>query len=182
MPYVDAFFDRDADIIRAVERRDGKRHYQEYQAKYTFYYEDAKGKHKSIYGDPLTRIVCKNTKDFRKELAINKGKKMFESDVNPILSHNSIYFLVSFADLRDFTNSSLILSELTPFSDGSFCKAFSKSLSKLPPNLAWNLKALNFLNASSSNLSSALPTVLIFFFLRSAIPPTKSTISFLSIS
>ena len=32
MPYVDAFFDRDADIIRAVERRDGKRHYQEYQA------------------------------------------------------------------------------------------------------------------------------------------------------
>ena len=25
MPYVDAFFDRDADIIRAVERKDGKR-------------------------------------------------------------------------------------------------------------------------------------------------------------
>jgi len=84
MPYVDAFFDRDADIIRAVERRDGKRHYQEYQAKYTFYYEDPKGKYKSIFGDPLTRVVCKNTKDFRKELAINKGKKMFESDVNPI--------------------------------------------------------------------------------------------------
>ena len=93
MPYVDAFFDRDADIIRAVERRDGKRHYQEYQAKYTFYYEDAKGKHKSIYGDPLTRIVCKNTKDFRKELAINKGKKMFESDVNPIFQCLSEHYL-----------------------------------------------------------------------------------------
>jgi len=84
MPYVDAFFDRDADIIRAVERRDGKRHYQEYQAKYTFYYEDPRGKYKSIFGDQLQRVVCKNTKDFRKELAINKGKKMFESDVNPI--------------------------------------------------------------------------------------------------
>jgi DNA polymerase elongation subunit (family B) len=84
MPYVDAFFDRDADIIRAVERRDGKRHYTEYQAKYTFYYEDPRGKYKSIYGDPLTRVVCKNTKDFRKELAINKDKKKFESDVNPI--------------------------------------------------------------------------------------------------
>ena len=84
MPYVDAFFDRDADIIRAVERRDGKRHFQEYQAKYTFYYEDPKGKYKSIFGDPLVKVVCKNTKDFRKELAINKGKKMFESDVNPI--------------------------------------------------------------------------------------------------
>ena len=93
MPYVDAFFDRDADIIRAVERRDGKRHYQEYQAKYTFYYEDPKGKYKSIYDDPLVKVVCKNTKDFRKELAINKGKKMFESDVNPIFQCLSEHYL-----------------------------------------------------------------------------------------
>jgi DNA polymerase elongation subunit (family B) len=84
MPYVDAFFDRDADIIRCVERKDGKRHFHEYQAKYTWYYEDPRGKYKSIYGDPLTRVVCKSTKDFRKELAINKDKKKFESDVNPI--------------------------------------------------------------------------------------------------
>ena len=84
MPYVDAMFDRDADIIRVVERNDGKRHYHEYQAKYTFYYDDPRGKYKSIFGDPLTRIVCKNTKDYRKELAINKGKKLFESDINPI--------------------------------------------------------------------------------------------------
>ena len=84
MSYVDAFFDRDQDIIRVVERRDGKRHFHEYQAKYTFYYEDPRGKYKSVYGDPLTRIVCKNTKDFRKEVAINKGKNLFESDINPI--------------------------------------------------------------------------------------------------
>ena len=84
MSYVDAFFDRDQDIIRVVERKDGKRHFHEYQAKYTFYYEDPKGKYKSVYGDPLSRVVCKNTKDFRKEVAINKGKNLFESDVNPI--------------------------------------------------------------------------------------------------
>ena len=84
MSYVDALFDRDSDIIRVVERKDGKRHFHEYQAKYTFYYEDQRGKYKSIYGDPLTRIVCKNTKDFRKEIAINKNKNLFESDVNPI--------------------------------------------------------------------------------------------------
>ena len=84
MAYVDAFFDRDSDIIRVVERKDGKRHFHEYQSKYTWYYEDPRGKYKSIYGDPLTRGVCKSTKDFRKELAINKGKTMFESDVNPI--------------------------------------------------------------------------------------------------
>ena len=84
MSYVDALFDRDSDIVRVVERKDGKRKYHEYPIKYTFYYEDAKGKHRSIYGDPISRIVCKNTKEFRKELAINKGKKMFESDINPI--------------------------------------------------------------------------------------------------
>jgi len=84
MPYVDAMFDRDQDIIRVVERRDGKRHYHEYPAKYTFYYKDPRGKYKSVYGDPLSRVVCKNTKDFRKEVAINKDKELFESDINPI--------------------------------------------------------------------------------------------------
>ena len=78
MPYVAAMFDRDTDVIRVVERKDGKRIYQEYPVKYTFYYADPKGKYKSVYGDPLSRIVCKNTKDYRKELAINKNKKLFE--------------------------------------------------------------------------------------------------------
>ena len=84
MSYVDAYFDRDNDIIRCVERKDGKRRFTEYPVKYTFYYEDPRGKHKSVYGDPLSRIVAKNTKDFRKELAINQNKKLFESDINPI--------------------------------------------------------------------------------------------------
>ena len=84
MSYVDAMFDRDADIIRVVERKEGKRHFTEYPIKYTFYYKDPRGKHKSIYGDPLNRIVSKSTKDFRKELAINNTKTLFESDVNPI--------------------------------------------------------------------------------------------------
>lgn len=82
--YVDAFFNRDSDTICVVERKDTKRIYQEYPAKYTFYIKDPKGKYKSVYNDPLTRIFCKNTKEFRKELAINKGKELFESDLNPI--------------------------------------------------------------------------------------------------
>lgn len=93
MPYVDAVFDRDSDIIRVVERQDGKRHYHEYPAKYTFYYVDPKGKYKSVYGDPLSRIVCKNTKDFRKELAINKNKELFESDINPVFQCLSEHYL-----------------------------------------------------------------------------------------
>jgi DNA polymerase elongation subunit (family B) len=93
MSYVDAFFDRDADIIKIVERKDGVRKYIDQSVKYTFYYEDPKGKYHSIYGDTLSRIVCKNTKEYRKELAINKNKKLFESDINPIfqcLSENYI--------------------------------------------------------------------------------------------
>ena len=75
MSYVDAFFNREADQIQVVERReDGKRHFTEYPVRYTFYYGDQRGKYKSIYGDPLNKISCKNTKDFRKELAINKTR------------------------------------------------------------------------------------------------------------
>ena len=84
MSYVDAMFDRDAALLRVVERREGKRHFTEYPIKYTFYYKDPRGKHKSIYGDPLNRIVSKSTKEFRKELAINNTKQLFESDINPI--------------------------------------------------------------------------------------------------
>ena len=84
MSYVDALFDRDHDMIKIVERKDGIRTFREYPVKYTFYYKDPKGKYKSVYGDPLSRIVCKNTKDFRKEVAINRDKTLFESDINPI--------------------------------------------------------------------------------------------------
>ena len=84
MSYVDALFDRDHDLIKIVERKDGVRTFREYPVKYTFYYKDQRGKYKSVYGDPLSRIVCKNTKDFRKEVAINRDKTLFESDINPI--------------------------------------------------------------------------------------------------
>ena len=93
MSYVDAMFDRDADIIRAVERKDGKRSFREYPVKYTFYYKDQKGKYKSVYGDPLSRIVSKSTKDFRKEVAINRDKELFESDINPIFQCLSEHYL-----------------------------------------------------------------------------------------
>jgi len=93
MSYVDAQFDRDQDVIRVVERKEGKRHFTEYPVKYTFYYKDQRGKYKSIYGDPLNRIVARNTKQFRKELAINQNKELFESDVNPIFQCLSEQYL-----------------------------------------------------------------------------------------
>jgi DNA polymerase elongation subunit (family B) len=85
MSYVDAFYDRNDDIIRVVERDNkGNRHFRDYPAKHLFYYKDPKGKFESIHGDPLSRVSCKNIKELRKELAIHSNKKLYESDINPI--------------------------------------------------------------------------------------------------
>jgi DNA polymerase elongation subunit (family B) len=85
LSYVDAWFDRDNDVIKIVERnKKGEREFRDIPVKHTFYVKDPKGKHQSIYGDAVTRIVCKNTKELRKEQAINSGKQLFESDINPI--------------------------------------------------------------------------------------------------
>jgi DNA polymerase elongation subunit (family B) len=85
MSYIDAFYDRDQDLIRVVERDDkGQRHFKEYPARHVFYYIDPRGKFLSIKGDPLSRVSSKNVKEHRKELAIHSNKKLFESDINPI--------------------------------------------------------------------------------------------------
>ena len=85
MSYVDAFYDREQDQINVVERDSkGQRHFKEYPARHVFYYPDPKGKFLSIKGEPLTRVSSRNVKEHRKELAIYSGKKLYESDINPI--------------------------------------------------------------------------------------------------
>ena len=84
MSYIDALFDREHDRIHVVERRDGERRYQEYPANYVFYYEDGRGKFQSIFGTPVSRFSTRNNKEFRKEIRIQSGKQLYESDINPI--------------------------------------------------------------------------------------------------
>ena len=85
MSYVDAFYDREQDIIHVVERNEkGERHFKEYPARHIFYYQDPKGKFLSIKGEPLTRVTCKNVKELRKELAIYSNKTLYESDIKPV--------------------------------------------------------------------------------------------------
>ena len=94
MSYVDAWFDRNNDVIKVVERnKKGEREFKDIPVKRTMYYQDPKGKFTSIYGEQLSRVVCHNTKELRKEQAINSGKKLYEADINPIfvcLSENYI--------------------------------------------------------------------------------------------
>lgn len=85
MAYVDGYYNRDDDVIHVVERDDdGKKHFKEYNPRHIFYYHDPKGKFTSIDGKPLTRVTAKNVKEFRREVAINSNKHIYESDVNPI--------------------------------------------------------------------------------------------------
>jgi len=85
MSYVDAFYDREQDVIKVVERdAKGNRQFKEYPARHIFYYPDPKGKFLSMKGEPLSRVSSKNVKEHRKELAINSNRKLHESDINPI--------------------------------------------------------------------------------------------------
>lgn len=84
MSYVDALYDREHDRIHVVERRDGERLYQEYPANFVFYYDDPRGKFRSIYGNPVSRFSTRNNKEFRKEIRAQSHKQLYESDINPV--------------------------------------------------------------------------------------------------
>ena len=86
MSYVDALFDRTKDRIYIVERNNGVREYKEYPANYVFYYDDPRGKFRTIYDTPVCRFSTKIGKEFHKEMRINSGggKRVWESDINPV--------------------------------------------------------------------------------------------------
>lgn len=84
MSYVDGFFERAKDRIHVVERVDGSRVYQEYPVNFVFYYDDPRGKFRSIYNTPVSRFATRNGKEFHKELRIQSGKTLYEGDINPV--------------------------------------------------------------------------------------------------
>ena len=84
MSYIDALFDRDKDRIHVVERVNGERQYREFPAEYVFYYDDPRGKYRTMYGTPVSRFSSSHSKEYHKELRIHSGKRLWESDINPI--------------------------------------------------------------------------------------------------
>jgi len=67
-----------------VGRRDGERYFEEHPANYVLYYDDARGRFRSIHGTPVARFSTRNSKEFRREQAMHKGKTLYEADINPI--------------------------------------------------------------------------------------------------
>lgn len=84
MSYIDALYDRAKDRIHVVERNGGTREYKEYPASYVFYYDDPRGKFRTIYDTPVSRFSSRQSKEFHKELKIHSGKRIWESDINPV--------------------------------------------------------------------------------------------------
>jgi len=84
MSYVDALYDRAKDRIYIVERNNGSREYKEFPANYVFYYDDPKGKFRTIYDTPVSRFSTRVGKEFHKELRMQNGKRLWESDINPV--------------------------------------------------------------------------------------------------
>ena len=84
MSYIDALFDREKDRIHVVERVNGERQYREFAAEYVFYYDDPRGKYRTMYGSPVSRFATTHSKEYHKELRIHSGKRLWESDINPI--------------------------------------------------------------------------------------------------
>ena len=85
MSYIDAVNDKSNDKIHVVERNlDGEREFKEYPINYTMYFEDNKGKSHSIYGDRVSRFSTFKKAEFEREKRMHSGKKLFESDINPV--------------------------------------------------------------------------------------------------
>ena len=85
MSYIDAYYKREDDRVYVVERDSkGQRKFIEYDARYLFYYPDARGKHRSIYGETLQKVQCSNWKEFIKEQKIRSNKTLYEQDINPV--------------------------------------------------------------------------------------------------
>lgn len=86
MSYVDAYFNKDKDIIHVVERdKKGRRNFVDYKANYQFFITDPNGKYRSIYDESISKIVPKTNKDFHqqvKKYSNQPGVKIYESDLN----------------------------------------------------------------------------------------------------
>lgn len=78
--YVDAWHNKKEEQIHVVLRENGVRNIKIYPAEYVFYYEDPNGKYNSIFREKVTRMEARTSKDLRKQKAILKGRKTFESD------------------------------------------------------------------------------------------------------
>ena len=84
MSYIDALFDKEHDRIHVVGRKDHERYYAEFPANYVFYYDDPRGKFRSVTGQSVSRFSTRHNKEFRREMAAHRNIQLYEGDINPV--------------------------------------------------------------------------------------------------
>ena len=86
MSYVDAFLDKKNDTVRIAERVNGQRILRDVPTSYVFYYEDASGTHRSIFGHSCKRAGHRNRHKFYALLNEKRdaGRRIFEPDIKPV--------------------------------------------------------------------------------------------------
>lgn len=82
--FIDAWHDKNREIIHVAERVDGRRVMREYPARYVFYYPDPKGRFTDIGGRRMDRVLVSNAKAFDKERRVYYGRRLCESDYPPV--------------------------------------------------------------------------------------------------
>ena len=85
MSYVDAFLDREKNVVHVVERTpQGERKFVTHPTQYVEYWPQDTGKYTNIYGDKLNRFRTTRNQEFQREIRMLPQDKLFESDINPI--------------------------------------------------------------------------------------------------
>jgi DNA polymerase elongation subunit (family B) len=80
--YVDILFEPHKEVLRVVERSDsGERIYKEFQPDYHFFLNDARGSHKSIYGNPVKMVKPRTFSEMRKMRSMYYSATTWESDI-----------------------------------------------------------------------------------------------------
>lgn len=83
--YVDAILSKDENLVRVIERRNGKRVIRQVAADYSFYIPDSYGPYVSIFGDKLAKITPKTNDELMRMRHTYSHKKKFESDTNLVM-------------------------------------------------------------------------------------------------
>lgn len=84
MSFVDARYDKDKDTVHVVERVHGKRIFVEYPAEYSFYFDDERGKHRTVYNRSVSKFTTNSSNEYQKEKRMHGGTQLYESDFQPI--------------------------------------------------------------------------------------------------
>lgn len=168
MTYVDALYDKSRDVILVSERVNGKRLITEHRPDYNFYIPDPQGRHRSITGERVLEIRCKNSTEFRKNLAMNSHKTTYESDIKPVnklLSkhyngvdtprlHTAFFDLeVGFDPLRGFSSPREAFMPITAIGVYLEWLETMVCLAVPPPTLTWS---------QAQKISEQIPNVVLF--------------------